>query len=119
MQPNPSSDTSRVPSLRVFIFKSLEFKTRPGCSDSGSLIDWNHCLFGRGKLKSLCLGLRYALLLRCRGNGMKAKKSEQSEGPQIAQVLHELAKAISKAMGHASEVSTAVPGLTLYQNTVP
>jgi AraC-like DNA-binding protein len=34
-------------------------------------------------------------------------------------VLHELANAISKVMGHASELSTTVPGLTLYQNTVP
>jgi len=50
---------------------------------------------------------------------MKAKKSEQSDCPQMAQVLYELADAISKAMGHASEVSTAVPGLMLYQNTVP
>ena len=34
-------------------------------------------------------------------------------------MLHELADAISKVMGHASEVPTAIPGLTLYQNTVP
>src|ERR1700757_2010544 len=50
---------------------------------------------------------------------MKARKSGQSDNPQIAQALHELADGISKAMGHASEVSTAFPGLTLYQNTVP
>jgi len=50
---------------------------------------------------------------------MKAKKSGQSDDPQIAQVLHELADAISKVMGNASEVPTAVPGLTLYQSIVP
>ena len=50
---------------------------------------------------------------------MNAKKPKQSDDPQIAQVLQELANAISKVMCHASEVSTAVLGLTLYQNTVP
>jgi len=50
---------------------------------------------------------------------MKARKSVHNDNSQIAQVLHELTDAISKVMGHASEVSTAVPGLTLYQNTVP
>jgi AraC-type transcriptional regulator N-terminus len=50
---------------------------------------------------------------------MKARKSVQSENLQIAQVRHELADAISKVMGQASEVSTVVPGLTLYQNIVP
>jgi AraC-like DNA-binding protein len=50
---------------------------------------------------------------------MKSRKSDQSDDLKIAQVLHELANAISKVMGHDSEVSTAVLGLTLYQNTVP
>ena len=50
---------------------------------------------------------------------MKGRKSVHNDNSQIAQVLHELTDAISKVMGHASEVSTAVPGLTLYQNTVP
>src|SRR5579863_1450900 len=50
---------------------------------------------------------------------MKPGKSGNTDDPQVAPVLHELADAISKVMGHASEVSTAVPGLTLYQNTVP
>src|SRR5260370_27626074 len=59
------------------------------------------------------------LSFRCRGNGMKARKAGQNNTPQIAQVLKELADAICKVMGHTSEVSTAVPGLTLYQNTVP
>jgi len=50
---------------------------------------------------------------------MKAKKSEHSNGSQIAQMLYGLANAISKVVGKDSEVSTAVPGLTLYRNTVP
>jgi AraC-like DNA-binding protein len=50
---------------------------------------------------------------------MKAQKSRQNDDPRIAQMLDELAGAISKVMGRASEVPTAVPGLTLYQNTVP
>jgi AraC-like DNA-binding protein len=50
---------------------------------------------------------------------MKAHKSGQSDDPQIVQVLHQLADAISKVMGNASEVPTAVPGLTLYRNIVP
>jgi AraC-like DNA-binding protein len=50
---------------------------------------------------------------------MNAKKSGQSDDLQIAQALHELADAISKVVGNASEVPTAVPGLTLYRNIVP
>lgn len=50
---------------------------------------------------------------------MKARKSGQNWNHKIAQVLHELADAISKVMGQASEVSTVVPGLTLYKSTVP
>jgi AraC-like DNA-binding protein len=50
---------------------------------------------------------------------MKATKSGETDDPHVVRVLHELANAISKVMGHASEVSTAVPGLTLYRNTVP
>ena len=50
---------------------------------------------------------------------MKAKKAEHSSGSQSAQVLYELADAISKVVGKDSEVSTAVLGLTLYRNTVP
>jgi AraC-like DNA-binding protein len=50
---------------------------------------------------------------------MKARKSVQSDNSQIAQALHELTDAISKVMRHVSEVSASVPGLTLYQNTVP
>src|ERR1700676_780076 len=50
---------------------------------------------------------------------MKSRKSAQSDNPQITQVLHKLADSISKVIGHAKELSTAVPGLTLYQSTVP
>jgi hypothetical protein len=48
---------------------------------------------------------------------MRFPKSSRSDDSQIAEVLHELARAISKAMGTTAELSTAVPGLTLYQNT--
>jgi AraC-like DNA-binding protein len=50
---------------------------------------------------------------------MRSLNSSRSDDSQLAQVLHELARAISKAMGAAAELSTAVPGLTLYQNTAP
>jgi AraC-like DNA-binding protein len=50
---------------------------------------------------------------------MKGGKSEQRGSSRIAQALHELAYEISKVMGRVSEVSTAIPGLTLYQNTGP
>ncbi len=50
---------------------------------------------------------------------MKAKKSEPSNDPQIAQVLYDLADAISKVVGKDSEVSTAVTGLMLDRDTVP
>ncbi len=50
---------------------------------------------------------------------MKPLQSGSNGNPQIAQALQELASEISKVMGHIQEVSTIVPGLTLYQNTVP
>jgi len=50
---------------------------------------------------------------------MKSVQSGLNGNPQIAQALQELAAEISKVMGHIQEVSTIVPGLTLYQNTVP
>jgi AraC-like DNA-binding protein len=50
---------------------------------------------------------------------MQAWKSGPSDNHRIVQALHALADAISKVMGRAHEMSTAVPGLTLYQNTVP
>ena len=50
---------------------------------------------------------------------MKATKSGRTDNPHVAQVLRELADAVSKVTARAPEVSTAVPGLTLYRNTVP
>jgi AraC-like DNA-binding protein len=50
---------------------------------------------------------------------MNSVQSGLNGNPQIAQALQELAAEISKVMGHIQEVSTIVPGLTLYQNTVP
>lgn len=50
---------------------------------------------------------------------MMSVQSGLNGNPQIAQALQELAAEISKVMGHIQEVSTIVPGLTLYQNTVP
>ena len=50
---------------------------------------------------------------------MKAKKAGQSRDPLIAQALHELADAIGKVIGNASEASTLVPGLTLFRSTAP
>jgi hypothetical protein len=43
---------------------------------------------------------------------MNPHKSAQSNDPEAARRLRELADAISKVMGRASELSTAVPGLT-------
>jgi hypothetical protein len=69
--------------------------------------------------KKFCHGARRSNLRRSRGDGMKDHISAQSDDPQVVQVLRELADAISKVIGNASELSTAVPGLTLYRNTVP
>jgi AraC-like DNA-binding protein len=48
-----------------------------------------------------------------------AHKSMQNDGPDITQVLQELAGLISKATDGAADLSTEVPGLTLYRNTAP
>jgi hypothetical protein len=50
---------------------------------------------------------------------MFAQKSKQNEDPRVTQALNELAGSISKVLGSATELSTGVPGLTLYQNTAP
>ena len=50
---------------------------------------------------------------------MAAQKSKQNEDPIVTQVLEELAVSISKRLGSAIELSTDVPGLTLYRNTAP
>jgi AraC-like DNA-binding protein len=46
-------------------------------------------------------------------------KSQFSDNPRVVQVLRELASSIGKAMGDSAELSTPVPGLTLYRNTSP
>ena len=50
---------------------------------------------------------------------MKTGKSGQDDESHIAQGLRDFAEEISKVIGQDSELSTAVPGLTLYQNTAP
>src|SRR5579863_1922296 len=50
---------------------------------------------------------------------MMAHKSKQGDDPSVTQVLKELAGSISKALDGAADLSTEVPGLTLYQTTVP
>jgi Thioredoxin like C-terminal domain/AraC-type transcriptional regulator N-terminus len=52
-------------------------------------------------------------------NSMAARKSGHSVGSRVSQVLKELADTIGKAMGRSAELSNAVPGLALYQNTTP
>jgi AraC-like DNA-binding protein len=46
-------------------------------------------------------------------------KQQQCDNPSVTQVLKELAGAINKVLGHAAELSTDVPGLTLYRNIAP
>jgi hypothetical protein len=48
-----------------------------------------------------------------------AQKWRQSNDPNVAEVLKELAGAISKVLGDAADLSTGVHGLTLYRNTAP
>ena len=50
---------------------------------------------------------------------MMARKSKQTKILASSQGLKELAESISKALGSATELSTEVPGLTLYRNTAP
>jgi hypothetical protein len=50
---------------------------------------------------------------------MFAQKSKQNEDPRVTQALNELAGSISKVLGSATELSTEVPGLTLYRSTAP
>src|ERR1700761_7323519 len=50
---------------------------------------------------------------------MMARKSVQRNGPRVTQVLRELAGAINKALDGAVDLSTGVPGLSLYRNTAP
>src|ERR1700750_354322 len=48
-----------------------------------------------------------------------AQKSQQRDDASVTQVLKELAGSISKSLDGAADLSTEVPGLTLYRNTVP
>lgn len=50
---------------------------------------------------------------------MNANKSGKTDDSHVVQVLRDLADAIGKVTARTQEVSTAVPGLTLYRNTVP
>ena len=50
---------------------------------------------------------------------MAPLKSGQSEDSGLSQLLKELADTIGKAMGRSAELSNAVSGLALYQNTTP
>jgi AraC-like DNA-binding protein len=47
------------------------------------------------------------------------KNKEQSSDPGVTQALKQLAGSISKALDGAADLSTDVPGLTLYRNTAP
>ena len=48
-----------------------------------------------------------------------AKKTGAKADLAVASKLSELATLIGKAMGGAAQLTTPIPGLTLYQNTVP
>ena len=48
-----------------------------------------------------------------------AHKSKQSRDPDVTRALKELAGSISKMLNGAADLSTIVPGLSLYRNTAP
>src|ERR1700690_525605 len=50
---------------------------------------------------------------------MTAHESRQSDDSGVTQALKELAGSISKTLNGAADLSTEVPGLTLYRNTAP
>ena len=50
---------------------------------------------------------------------MQSKRTSAKNDPQLLSTLADLAMRIGKATGKASQLATAVPGLTLYRNTVP
>ena len=50
---------------------------------------------------------------------MSARKTVPNDDPRIGHTLGELALSISKTLGSATELSTEVPGLTLYRNIAP
>jgi AraC-like DNA-binding protein len=50
---------------------------------------------------------------------MVRRKSRHSDDPGVTQALKALAGSISKVLDNAAELSTEVPGLTLYRSTAP
>ena len=50
---------------------------------------------------------------------MMTQKLKQGDDTSVTQVLKELAGSISKALDGGADLSTEVPGLTLYRNTAP
>jgi AraC-like DNA-binding protein len=52
-------------------------------------------------------------------NSMAYRKPDPVDDPALTQPLKELARSISKALDGAAELSTYVPGLTLYRSTAP
>ena len=50
---------------------------------------------------------------------MQSKRASAKNDPQLLSTLTDLAMRIGKAIGKAQQLATAVPGLTLYRNTVP
>src|ERR1700733_12083171 len=50
---------------------------------------------------------------------MGAQKSQQRDDPRVTPMLKELAGSISKALDPAADLSTEIPGLSLYRNTAP
>src|SRR5580692_10799969 len=50
---------------------------------------------------------------------MIGRKSRQTDDPGVSQALKALAGSIGKVLENATELSTVVPGLTLYRSTAP
>jgi AraC-like DNA-binding protein len=50
---------------------------------------------------------------------MRSNRTGAKGNPRVMSMLADLATRIGKVMGKASQMATAVPGLTLYRNTVP
>ena len=53
------------------------------------------------------------------GNAMRSNETGTKGDRQVVSTLANLATLIGKVMGNASQMAMPVPGLTLYQNTVP
>ena len=50
---------------------------------------------------------------------MRLNKIGTKRDPQVMSMLTGLSSQIGKVMSKASQMATAIPGLTLYRNTVP